>query len=156
ERSVLAEELQLSGLVSRCKLLQDQPSEQAREHAHGQEEVWLAGDPPRPVKRDSATRHDHGNMWMMGERRTPGVQDGKNAYAGAKMFGIGRDGKHGLGRSLEQDAIDHGLVLVSDVGDLSWQREYDVEVRERQEFLLALFQPLTRCRPLTLRAMPVA
>src|SRR5258708_29970761 len=40
---------------------------------------------------------------------------------------------HGLGRSLEQDVVDHGLVLVGDVSDLSRQREHDVEVRHRQQ-----------------------
>ena len=45
-----------------------------------------------------------------------------------RCFGIGRDGEHGLGRSLEQDTVDCGLVLVGDIGDLSRQREHDVEV----------------------------
>ena len=47
----------------------------------------------------------------------------------AQSLGIGRDGEHGLGRSLEQDTVDCGLVLVGDIGDLSRQREHDVEVR---------------------------
>src|SRR3954470_4152167 len=72
------------------------------------------------------------------------------------MFGIGCDGGHGLGRSLEQDAVDRGLILVGDVGDFSRQREHDMEVWHRQEFLLALFQPLTRHGSLTLRTMPIA
>jgi len=58
-------------------------------------------------------------MRMVGERRAPGVEDGEDADAGAEVFGIGRDGDHSLGRGLEQDVVDHGLVLVGDVGDLS-------------------------------------
>jgi len=69
---------------------------------------------------------------VLGERRAPGVEDGKDTDAGAKVLGIGRDGDHGLGRGLEQDVVDHGLVLVGDVSDLRRQREYDVEVRDRQ------------------------
>jgi hypothetical protein len=53
-----------------------------------------------------------------------------------------RDGEHGLGRSLKQDVVDCGLVLVGDIGDLSRQREHDVEVGHRQELGLAFGQPL--------------
>jgi hypothetical protein len=56
----------------------------------------------------------------------------------------------------EQDVVDRGLVLVGDVGDFGRQREYDVEVRHRQQFRLALGQPLACCCCLTLRTMPVA
>ena len=69
---------------------------------------------------------------MLVERRAPGVEDGEHTDAGAEMLGIGRDGDHGLGRGLEQDIVDRGLVLVGDVGDFGRQREHDVEVRHRQ------------------------
>jgi hypothetical protein len=71
-------------------------------------------------------------MRVVGERRAPSVEDGEDADAGAQVLGIGRDGDHGLGRGLEQDVVDHGLVLVGNVGDLGRQREHDVEVRHRQ------------------------
>ena len=71
-------------------------------------------------------------MRVLGERRAPGVEDGKDTDAGAKVLGIGRDGDHGLGRGLEQDVVDHGLVVVGDVSDSGRQREHDVEVRDRQ------------------------
>ena len=75
---------------------------------------------------------NHVDMRMVGERRAPGVEDGEDADAGAEVFGISRDGDHGLGGSLEQDVVDHGLVLIGDVGDLRWQREHDMKVRHRQ------------------------
>ena len=40
-----------------------------------------------------------------------------DADAGAEMLGIGGDRERGLGRGLEQQIVDHGLVLVGDVGD---------------------------------------
>ena len=86
----------------------------------------------------------------------PGVQDREDTDAGAEVLGIGRDGQHGLGRSLEQDAVDCGLVLVGYIGDLSRQREHDVEVRHRQEFGLAIGQPLACSSALTLGAVSVA
>ena len=45
QRSVIAEELQLSGLVCGDELLQEQPAEQPREHADGEEEAGPASDP---------------------------------------------------------------------------------------------------------------
>jgi hypothetical protein len=44
------------------------------------------------------------------------------------MPGIGGDRHHHLGRDLEQEIVDHGLVLVGDVGDRRWQREHHVIV----------------------------
>jgi hypothetical protein len=46
-----------------------------------------------------------------------------------------------LGRRLEQQVVDDGLVLVRDVGDLGRQREDDVEVSDRQQICLALGEP---------------
>ena len=73
-----------------------------------------------------------------------------------RCLGSCRDGDHGLGRGLEQDVVDHGLVVVGDVGDLGRQREYDVEVRDRQQLGLARGKPLAGGCALTLRAMSVA
>src|SRR5229473_5123186 len=101
--------------MSGNKLRQDQPSEQAREHAYGEEEAGPAGDPTLTVERDAAARHDHMDMRILGERRAPGVEDGEHADAGAEVLGIGRDGDQGLSRSLEQDVVDDGLVVIGDV-----------------------------------------
>lgn len=43
------------------------------------------------------------------------------ADAGAQVLGIGCDGDHGLGRGLGR-VVDHGLVLVGNVGDLGRHR----------------------------------
>ena len=45
------------------------------------------------------------------------MEHGGDADARAQMPGIGGDGEHGLGGGLEQDAVDHLLVLPGDVGD---------------------------------------
>src|ERR1700730_16435466 len=72
--------------MSGSKLFQDKPSKQTRENLHGEKEVGPAGDPARPIKRDAAARHDHVDVWMVGERRAPGVEDGENTDAGAKVL----------------------------------------------------------------------
>jgi hypothetical protein len=46
---------------------------------------------------EAAAGHDHVYMRVMGHRRAPGVEDGQDADASAKMLGIGCNGEHGLG-----------------------------------------------------------
>ena len=58
QSGVIAEELQAAGVVSGGELLQEQPAEQPREHAHGEEEAGPAGDPALAVGREAAARHD--------------------------------------------------------------------------------------------------
>ena len=106
ESGVIAEELQAAGVVRGDQLLQEQPAEQAREHAHRQEEAGPAGDPALAVERDAAARHDHVDVRMMGQRRAPGVQHGGDADAGAEVLGVGGDGDQRLGRGLEQEVVD--------------------------------------------------
>jgi hypothetical protein len=69
ERRVSAEEAEVAGLMRRRQLLQDQPAEQAREHAHGQEEAGPACDPARAVEREAAARRDAVDVRVVGERR---------------------------------------------------------------------------------------
>ena len=83
------------------------------------------------------------------------MEHGGDADPGAQMLGIGGDGERGLGRGPEQQIIDHGLVLVGDVGDRCWQREHDVEVGHRQQLGLAFGEPLFCGGALTLGTMPI-
>ena len=84
------------------------------------------------------------------------MQHRGDADAGAEMPGVGGDGDQGLGRCLEQDIVDDGLVLVGDIGERRRQREHDMIVRHRQQVGLARRQPVLCCRALALRAVPVA
>ena len=93
---------------------------------------------------------------VMGQRRAPGVQHADKADPGAEVLGVPGDGDQGLGGGLEQDAVDHRLVVVGDVGDRRRQGEDDVVILHRQEFSLARGQPVLGRRALTLRAVAVA
>ena len=84
EMSVLAEELQLAGGMRRGELLQHQPAEELREHAHRQEEARLARDPLGSIERDPATGHDHVDVRMMGHGRAPGVEHGGDRRSGRR------------------------------------------------------------------------
>ena len=135
---------------------EEEAAEQAREHAHRQEEAGLAGDPARPVRRQAAAGNDDVDVRMVGQRRAPGVEHGGEADARAQMLRIGGDGGQRLGGGPEQEVVDGGLVLERDGADRGRQGEDDVVVGNRQQLGLAVFEPSPRRRGLALRAMPIA
>ena len=59
------------------------------------------------------------------------MEHGGHPDAGAEMLGIGGDAQERLGGGLEQDVVDHGLVLIGDVGDGRRQGEDDMIIFHR-------------------------
>jgi len=49
---------------------------------------------------------------------SPGVEYGHQPDLGAEVLGIGSDDAPRLGRRREQNGVDHGLVVESDLGDV--------------------------------------
>jgi len=74
----------------------------------------------------------------------------------AEVLRVGGDGDQRLGRGLEQQAVDDGLVLVGDVADRGRQGEDQVVVGHGQQLGFPLGQPFLGGDGLALRAMPVA
>jgi hypothetical protein len=72
------------------------------------------------------------------------------------MLGVGGDGEQSLGSNIEQQAVDHGLVLVGDVGDRRGQREDHMVVLYRQQIGLTRLEPAPRGTRLAFRAVPIA
>ena len=70
-------------------------------------------------------------MRVLRHRRSPGVEHGGDADAGAEVLRVGRDRHHRLRRRTEQQIVDDRLVLQGDVCDLGGQREDDMEVADR-------------------------
>jgi hypothetical protein len=93
-------------------------------------------------------------MWS--QRLSPGVQDGQKASLGAKVLRIGRDLEQCGGTGLKEQGKQLSLVLPHQWHKLVWDADDKVIVADRQEFLLALLQPLVARSGLTLRAVPVA
>jgi hypothetical protein len=60
------------------------------------------------------------------------------------MLRVGCDRHHRLRRRPEQQVVDDRLILPGDVGDLSRQREDDVEIADRQQVGLSLGEPGSR------------
>ena len=110
-------------------MLQEQTAEQAREHAHGQEEAWPAGDPARAVGDEAAAGDDAMQMRMMEQVLAPGVQHGEEADLGAQMLRIGGDGAQGLGGRLGRGCRrPRALFWEAMAAIVSGHREDDVEV----------------------------
>lgn len=72
------------------------------------------------------------------------------------MSRVGGDGGQGLGRGLEQQAVNGGLVLEGDGRDRRRQGEDKVVVGHGQQIGLALREPVLRRGALAARAVPVA
>ena len=64
---------------------------------------------------------------------SPTMQDGEEADLGAEVFGIGGDGLQGFRRGVEEDVIDHLLVLVGDRRQSLRHRKDDMEVLGSRE-----------------------
>src|SRR5262245_60072128 len=93
---------------------------------------------------------------MVGERRSPGVQNGGDGDLRAEVLGISSNREHGIQRGLEQESVDLGLVLIGDGPDLGGQREDEMEVGNLQQLGLAFLHPGKGLTALTLRAMAIA
>ncbi len=128
ERRQVVEELKLAFGMQSLEAIQKQATEQAREHAYGEEEVAAARDPALAFGGDAATRHDAMDVRVMIEVLAPRVQHGGDADVGAEVLGVGCNRGQRLGRCREQQAVDLGLVLIGDGADRRRQREHDVEV----------------------------
>ncbi len=95
-------------------------------------------------------------MGVVRQCRSPGVEHGGDADPCAQVARIGGDRQHRLGRRVEQQVIDRGLVVERDVGNLGGQSEDNVEVADRQQVCLTFGQPGARGGALALGTVPVA
>ena len=74
---------------------------------------------------------------------------------GPEVLRIGSDREKGVGRCSKQDAIDDRLVLISDIGNLLWQRKHHMEIRDRKQIGFTCGQPFPRLCALALRAVSI-
>ena len=72
------------------------------------------------------------------------------------MLGVGRDGLQGFCRGLEENAVDHLLVLVGDRGDLFRHGEDHMKIRDLEKFGLPLLDPLRPGQTLAFGAVSIA
>ena len=75
--------------------------------------------------------------------------------AGPEMLGVSGNREQGLSGRLEQETVDHRLVVIREFADRPGQGEDQVIVIHGQEVCLACFQPTPGRTGLTLWTMPV-
>jgi hypothetical protein len=92
---------------------------------------------------------------VMLEGLSPRVKDSEETDLRSEMLGIGRDGSHCFSRGLEEDAVDHLLVLIGDRGDLRRHGKDHVKIWNLQKFGLTVFDPLRPGQRLAFGAMPI-
>ena len=92
-------------------------------------------------------------MWVMQQVLPPRMQDRDKAKVSTKVFWISSNGAQCLGGGLEQDVVDHRLVLKRDGCNFLWDGEDHVEVFNRQTLSLAILKPLVTREGLALWAM---
>ena len=156
EVALRGEEVQLPGGEGLLQVVQEQASEQPRQHPDREEESGPAGDPAFAVRGDPAAGHETMNVRVVHQVLSPGVQHAQKADLRAQVLRIGGDRAQRLRHRPEQDVVDHGLVLERDDGDLVRHREHHVEVRHVEQFRLTVLEPLRACETLAFRAVPVA
>src|ERR1700739_3500526 len=83
------------------------------------------------------------------------MQDRKEADVGSQVSRISGYLEQGLRTGAEQEVIEDLLVLQRQWGELVRQGEDNVDVGDRQEFVLASGDPLVTSSALTLGAVPV-
>ena len=107
-----------------------------------QKEAGTTSDPTLAVGTDATARNDTMQMWMMLQILTPGMEYGDEADLRAQVLGSSGDRTQGLGGGVKQDVVDHGLILIRNRGNRLGQRKDHMEVLNRKEVGLAIFQPL--------------
>ena len=73
QSGVVAEELQLTLAMGLRQTLKETPAEQPGEYPDRQKEPTATVDPTLTIQRQTAAGHDAVDVWMMRQRRSPGV-----------------------------------------------------------------------------------
>jgi hypothetical protein len=87
---------------------------------------------------------------------TPGMQNAEEADLGAEVFGISGDLQHGRRTGPKQEIVQKSRILLTQHIQFVRQREYDMEVRDVEQFPLSGVQPTLACLSLTLRAVAIS
>ena len=122
-------------------------------HLYGQEESVTRVYPALVIGR-KATGWDHAmDMRMDLQILSPGVQNAEETDLCAQMFGIGCDLQQSRGAGAEQKVIDDFLVLQSQPCEFVRDGKDHMHVFNRQQFFIAIGEPLIAGIGLALRTM---
>jgi hypothetical protein len=113
-------------------------------------------DPLRAIGRETSGWDHAVDVRMMEQVLTPGMEDGKESDLGPQMFGIDGYLQKGLRTGAEQEVIEDLLVLQRQLGELVRQSEDNMNIGDRQKFVLTSGDPLIASPALTLGTMAIA
>jgi hypothetical protein len=86
----------------------------------------------------------------------PGMQDGEESDLGAQVLGIGGYLEKRFRTGAEQEVIEDLFILQHQLTELMRQGEDNVDIGDRQEFILASGDPVVASSALTLGTVPIA
>ena len=98
------------------------------EHLHRQEERMTRRDPAHVTGSEAAGGGHAVDMGMMLEPLVPGMEHAEEADLRAEVAGIASDLQQGCGTGLEEQVVDHPLVLEREWGEVPWQSEDEVHI----------------------------
>ena len=112
-------------------------AEDTTEHLNGEKEAVARVDPALVI-RGEATGRDHAmDMGMMLQFLIPTMEHAEEADFSAEMAGIARHFEQRFSTGLEQQTVDHLLVLQSQRGEPPRKGEDHMDVGSRQKFAAA-------------------
>lgn len=144
---VLLEEL----LESSCELA----AEDAAECAYRQQEASGRSDPFGAIGRETASRNNVMDVWMMLKVLSPSVEHAEKPDICSQMLWVCGQFEQRRCAGSEQQIVKQPLVLQGESGEFVRQGEDDVKVRDGQQLSPALGEPAGAGVPLTSGAVPV-
>ena len=126
------------------------------QHFVGKKEGAAGLDPARVIGGQTTGREYAMDMGMKLELLIPGVQYAEETDLGAKMLGIEGHLEQSFGAGVEQEIVDHFLVLQSEWRQFTRQSENDMHVRGGQQLAAARLQPTVAGIALAFWTMAIA
>jgi hypothetical protein len=149
----LAGELELALGEGLTEPVEELAAKDPAERLDVEQEVRASGDPAAVIERQGASRDQAVEMEMVAQGLVPRVKHGEKAelppQLGAAKF------QQGLGDGLEQEVADDFLVGQRQGVQLVRESKDQMEVADRQQFSLAVFQPAGFSQALALGAMAI-
>lgn len=130
-------------------------SEHPAEHLDGKEEGISRLDPALAIHRQSAGGNDTMDVRVMFHFLIPGMENAEEPDLGAEMRGIASDLHQGFSARTEQQAVDESFVLQCKWSQQARQREDNMHVPRRKEFLPTRLDPTLPRVGLALWTVPV-
>jgi hypothetical protein len=96
------------------------------------------------------------DMWVVQQILSPCVEHAQETDRGTEMRGVRRDLEERSRTRLEEQIVDDPFILQGQPRKLVREREDDVVVPDREEFVLSGGEPLIARVRQTLRAVPIS